>query len=213
MRSSDAIGNAAVARLVHPVVDEKAGEGEFGGMVVADEGPGADVEAAADGLGEEVEDEEEVAEPAQVALHTDHAHGSAEIGQGEENEFGELTGELGTGVPVCLFIDGGKVGEGLVGWAGGTGGKGLQNVGDVELRDVAVYVSESDSVRLAVLTRGATSDYRAAAEAHENPLVRATVDGRQPNLAGFHVFTFNDLERTERWRQEHLARVVGDERR
>ena len=55
----------------------------------------------------------------------------------------------------------------------------VSNVGDVELRDVAVYVSESDSVRLAVLARGATSDYRAAAETHENPFVRATVSGRE----------------------------------
>jgi methylenetetrahydrofolate reductase (NADPH) len=40
----------------------------------------------------------------------------------------------------------------------------------------------------------------------------ASIDGRQPNMAGFHVFTFNDLEGTERWRQEHLARMAGDER-
>jgi methylenetetrahydrofolate reductase (NADPH) len=29
----------------------------------------------------------------------------------------------------------------------------------------------------------------------------------RPSLAGFHVFTFNDLEGTERWRQEQLARL------
>ena len=40
----------------------------------------------------------------------------------------------------------------------------------------------------------------------------ASVDG-QPNMAGFHVFTFNDLEGTERWRQEHLTRMVEDTRR
>jgi hypothetical protein len=55
----------------------------------------------------------------------------------------------------------------------------VSNVGDVELRDVAVYVSESDSVRLAVLARGASSEYRPATETHENPLVRATVAGRE----------------------------------
>ena len=54
----------------------------------------------------------------------------------------------------------------------------VSNVGDVELRDVAVYVSESDSVRLTVLPRGSTSDYRAATETHENPLVRATAAGQ-----------------------------------
>ena len=34
------------------------------------------------------------------------------------------------------------------------------------------------------------------------------LDGRRPNMAGFHVFTFNDLEGTERWRQERLARLT-----
>ena len=28
---------------------------------------------------------------------------------------------------------------------------------------------------------------------------------RPPNVAGFHVFTFNDLEGTESWRQQALA--------
>ena len=36
----------------------------------------------------------------------------------------------------------------------------VSNVGDVDLRDVAVYVSESDSVRLATLPTGTTSTYR-----------------------------------------------------
>lgn len=35
-----------------------------------------------------------------------------------------------------------------------------------------------------------------------------SLDGRRPNMAGFHVFTFNDLEGTERWRQERLARLT-----
>ena len=55
----------------------------------------------------------------------------------------------------------------------------VSNVGDVELRDVAVYVSESDSVRLALLPTGTTSAYRSATETHENPLVRVTVAGRE----------------------------------
>ncbi len=54
----------------------------------------------------------------------------------------------------------------------------VSNVGDVELRDVAVYVSESDSVRLPVLSTGTTSEDRSARETHENPLVRATAAGR-----------------------------------
>ena len=49
-----------------------------------------------------------------------------------------------------------------------------------------------------------------------NPILRgfnpdALVDGLGPVLAsgkvaGFHVFTFNDVEDTEHWRQERLAR-------
>lgn len=35
----------------------------------------------------------------------------------------------------------------------------------------------------------------------------ASFDGRQTNLAGFHVFTFNDLAGTERWRQGALGRL------
>jgi methylenetetrahydrofolate reductase (NADPH) len=40
-----------------------------------------------------------------------------------------------------------------------------------------------------------------------DPLVRGldeSLDGARANLGGFHVFTFNDLERTERWRQHAL---------
>ena len=52
------------------------------------------------------------------------------------------------------------------------------NAGDVALRDLVVYVSASDSLRLGDLARGTTSDYRAARASHEYPIVRATVDGR-----------------------------------
>ena len=41
----------------------------------------------------------------------------------------------------------------------------------------------------------------------------ASLDGQQPNMAGFHVFTFNDLEGTERWRQELRTRMAGSKRR
>ncbi len=33
------------------------------------------------------------------------------------------------------------------------------------------------------------------------------LDHSQPNVAGFHIFTFNDLEGTERWRQGALERL------
>ena len=116
------IGNAALARLVHPEPGERVGEGEY---VDALGEPGA--------LGGQ-----------SLEVVVEHVHGAPDIGQGEENEFGELTGEIDTGVPVCLFIDGGKVGEGLVGWAGGPGGKGLQNVGSVALTAPEYEGSDAD---------------------------------------------------------------------
>jgi len=73
-------------------------------------------------------------------------------------------------------------------------------VGD-SLRSLSTGDEQTDSTR--------DGDY------DPDPLVSglaASVDGRRPNMAGFHVFTFNDLEGTERWRQQHLARMVGDER-
>jgi hypothetical protein len=54
----------------------------------------------------------------------------------------------------------------------------VSNVGDVALIDVAVYVSPSDSVRIASLPTGITSAYRPASRTHENPIVRASVGGR-----------------------------------
>jgi methylenetetrahydrofolate reductase (NADPH) len=39
----------------------------------------------------------------------------------------------------------------------------------------------------------------------------ASLDGSRSNMAGFHVFTFNDLEGTERWRQAQLARAAENE--
>jgi methylenetetrahydrofolate reductase (NADPH) len=45
-----------------------------------------------------------------------------------------------------------------------------------------------------------------------DPLVRGldeSLDHPRPNVAGFHIFTFNDLEGTERWRQRTLERALS----
>jgi methylenetetrahydrofolate reductase (NADPH) len=45
-----------------------------------------------------------------------------------------------------------------------------------------------------------------------DPLLRGlapTLADPAANVAGFHVYTFNELERTERWRREALARLGG----
>jgi len=45
-----------------------------------------------------------------------------------------------------------------------------------------------------------------------DPLLRGlgpTLADPSANIAGFHVYTFNELARTERWRREALARLAG----
>jgi hypothetical protein len=54
----------------------------------------------------------------------------------------------------------------------------VSNVGDVTLMDLAVYVSPTDSVRIAALPSGMASAYRPVSRTHENPIVRASVGGR-----------------------------------
>jgi len=46
-----------------------------------------------------------------------------------------------------------------------------------------------------------------------DPLVRGleeSLGDTRPNVGGFHIFTFNDVEHTERWRQRALERYRGD---
>jgi methylenetetrahydrofolate reductase (NADPH) len=57
---------------------------------------------------------------------------------------------------------------------------------------------------LAFLDRDADGDF------DPSPLVSGLEAGLvepRPNLGGFHIFTFNDLEGTERWRQQALERL------
>jgi methylenetetrahydrofolate reductase (NADPH) len=35
------------------------------------------------------------------------------------------------------------------------------------------------------------------------------LDVPEINIPGFHLFSFNDVERTERWRMETFARLIG----
>jgi len=80
---------------------------------------------------------------------------------------------------------------------------------------VCERIGVGDSLR-SLSTGDERTDSAREGDFDPDPLVLglgASVDGRQPNMAGFHVFTFNDLEGTERWRQKHLTRMVEDMRR
>jgi methylenetetrahydrofolate reductase (NADPH) len=83
-----------------------------------------------------------------------------------------------------------------------------------KLLRVCERIGVGDSLR-SLTTDDGEIDRAREGDFDPDPLVSglgASIDGRQPNMAGFHVFTFNDLEGTERWRRNHLARVVGDKR-
>jgi hypothetical protein len=57
----------------------------------------------------------------------------ADLEEAKVNEFGEQDGELTSDVQPHVFVNGGKTGVGIVGWVGGPGGKGNQNVGEIVL--------------------------------------------------------------------------------
>jgi hypothetical protein len=142
-----AIGNAAMARLVaeagaaglgvRPALVETSVE--LGPDVGAEASPdGGPLPAPAEEAGAATPDGEGKAGEAEFygAAAEGHSHaadGTPALEDGPKNEFGEMEGDLTTGVPACLFVDGGRVGEGSVHWAGGTGGLGQQGVGDIQL--------------------------------------------------------------------------------
>jgi methylenetetrahydrofolate reductase (NADPH) len=78
-----------------------------------------------------------------------------------------------------------------------------------KLLRVSARVGVGDSVRF-LRTHGGWLRRTLRGAFDPDPLLaglgRSLGSGR-PNLAGFHIFTFNDLEGTERWRQGALARL------
>jgi hypothetical protein len=142
-----AIGNAAVARLiaetgVRPTIADALVElGPDVGAEASPDGaplPGAEAAPATEG-GESVpavDGAEKTGEGTFVGAAGGHAHAAQaapSLDDGPKNEFGEIEGELTSDVPACLFVDGGRTGEGIVHWAGGDGGVGNQGVGDITL--------------------------------------------------------------------------------
>ncbi len=78
-----------------------------------------------------------------------------------------------------------------------------------KLLRVSARIGVGDSLRFLRTHRGwLGSTFRGAFD--PGPLVEGlekSLDHPRPNVAGFHLFTFNDLETTERWRQEQLQRL------
>jgi len=78
-----------------------------------------------------------------------------------------------------------------------------------KLLRVSTKVGVGDSIRFLRTHRGWLGrTFRGAFD--PGPLVERlekSLDRPRPNVAGFHIFTFNDLEATERWRQEQLERL------
>jgi methylenetetrahydrofolate reductase (NADPH) len=69
-----------------------------------------------------------------------------------------------------------------------------------KLRRISERIGVGDSLRL--LPEGGDFDADALVAGLQESLGRP-----RPNVGGFHVFTFNDLESTERWRQRALERL------
>jgi len=78
-----------------------------------------------------------------------------------------------------------------------------------KLLRVSARIGVGDSIRFLRKHRGWLGrTFRGAFD--PGPLVEGleeSLDRPQPNVVGFHLFTFNDLETTERWRQEQLQRL------
>jgi methylenetetrahydrofolate reductase (NADPH) len=70
----------------------------------------------------------------------------------------------------------------------------------VKLRRISERIGVGDSIGL----------LRDEGDFVPGPLVAGLQESfgeRPPNVAGFHIFTFNDLASTERWRQQVLERL------
>jgi methylenetetrahydrofolate reductase (NADPH) len=73
-----------------------------------------------------------------------------------------------------------------------------------KLLEVSTRIGVGDSIRLLQEDGGPSGD-----AFDPDPLVAGLDESmhERRNVAGFHIFTFNDLEGTERWRQRALARL------
>jgi len=81
-------------------------------------------------------------------------------------------------------------------------------VSRTKLLRVSAQIGVGDSMRF-VRTRRGWLRRTLSGDFDPSPLVKGlaeTIDHGHPNLGGFHIFTFNDLQGTERWRQRAIGR-------
>ena len=111
------VGNAVAARFVADL--------QLAGAVPAAMLP--EIEAGPVEMGEFV---------GQPVPATGEGHGEAPaLPEPAKSEFDEYDGEVQSEHKACAFVDGGRVGEAAIYWAGGggNGGRGLQGLGDITL--------------------------------------------------------------------------------
>ncbi len=82
-------------------------------------------------------------------------------------------------------------------------------VSRTKLIRISARIGVGDSLRF-LRTHGGWLKRTLGGDFDPGPLVRGLEDNlgvARPNVGGFHVFTFNELEGTERWRQQELAQL------
>ena len=78
----------------------------------------------------------------------------------------------------------------------------LSTATSVRINGAAPQSTYAGAVRIALLRDDGDFDPDALVAGLDESIERP-----RPNVGGFHIFTFNDLESTERWRQQVLERL------
>ncbi len=92
----------------------------------------------------EMEDEGATGQTPIEGVPVEEEYKLATLEEGEANEWGEFNGLLDSDLVPHAFVDGGKIASAAAHWAGGTGAKGNQSVGSIDL--VAPEYESEDKV-------------------------------------------------------------------
>jgi methylenetetrahydrofolate reductase (NADPH) len=106
-------------------------------------------------------------------------------------------------------------------WVGAVWGRGTHlpihiglpgPVSRTKLMRISARIGVGDSLRF-LRTHGGWLRHTLGGNFDPGPLLQGleeSLDGPRPNVGGFHIFTFNELEGTERWRQQVLVHTVSE---